>query len=34
MIHFFLEGGGQEELKDKNGLNMRDNLRGSYGQIK
>lgn len=25
--NFFLEGGGQEELKDKNGLNMRDNLR-------
>lgn len=24
---FFLEGGGQEELKDKNGLNMRDNLK-------
>ena len=25
--NFFLEGGGQEELKDKNGLNMRDNLK-------
>lgn len=24
---FFLEGGGQEEIKDKNGLNMRDNLK-------
>ena len=24
---FFLEGGGQDEVKDKNGLNMRDNLK-------
>ena len=24
---FFLEGGGQQEIKDKNGLNMRDNLK-------
>ena len=25
--NFFLEGGGQVEIKDKNGLNMRDNLK-------
>jgi hypothetical protein len=25
--NFFLEGGGQDEIKDKNGLNMRDNLK-------
>lgn len=24
---FFLEGGGQDEITDKNGLNMRDNLK-------
>lgn len=24
---FFIEGGGQDELKDKNGLNIRDNLK-------
>lgn len=28
--NFFLEGGGQEELKDKNGLNMRDNLKNLW----
>ena len=28
--NFFLEGGGQEEIKDKNGLNMRDNLRNLW----
>ena len=25
--NFFLDGGGQDEVKDKNGLNMRDNLK-------
>ncbi len=25
--NFFLEGGGQDEIKDSKGLNMRDNLR-------
>ena len=25
--NFFLEGGGQDEVTDKNGLNMRDNLK-------
>ncbi len=28
--NFFIEGGGQEELKDKNGLNIRDNLKGLW----
>ena len=27
MILFFLEGGGQEEISDSKGLNMRDNLK-------
>ena len=27
---FFLEGGGQDEVKDKNGLNMRDNLKNLW----
>ena len=30
--NFFLEGGGQEELKDKNGLNMRDNLKNLWSK--
>ena len=28
--NFFIDGGGQEELKDKNGLNIRDNLKGLW----
>jgi hypothetical protein len=32
--NFFLEGGGQDEVKDKNGLNMRDNLKNLWiGQM-
>lgn len=27
---FFLEGGGQDEVKDKSGLNMRDNLKNLW----
>ena len=27
---FFLEGGGQDELKDANGLNIRDNLKNLW----
>ena len=27
---FFLEGGGQDEVKDKHGLNMRDNLKNLW----
>ena len=28
--NFFLQGGGQDEVKDKNGLNMRDNLKNLW----
>lgn len=28
--NFFLEGGGQEELNDKNGLRLRDNLKNLW----
>jgi hypothetical protein len=32
--NFFLEGGGQDEVKEKNGLNMRDNLKNLWiGQM-